>query len=917
MSEPGQTPEFSRSPEDVLEARSVSAVAGLGPEQVSARRAQFGPNALPEPPGESALRRLARQLANPLVLTLLVSAGVALWVGSSQSGSVSFLGKYGNAIAIAFIVALNAILGFVQEGRAAAALDALKRMVTAHARVRRGGETRIVGADELVPGDVMVLEAGDAVPSDARLVESAELEVEESALTGESQPVPKDARAIVAADATLADRRTMVYLGTAVTRGRGVAVVVATGRETELGRIGAMLSQVRKESTPLEHRLEAFDKRILVICLAVSAGLFALGAIRGGQTWPQLLLQCVSLAVAIIPEGLPAITTITLGLGMQRMAERGAVVRRLPAVETLGTATVICTDKTGTLTENQMTVRRVWCADRELLVTGEGYEPRGTIVPRDGARGGPPDAVLSQLLTTGAICNTATLNRDPGSGAWATIGDPTEGALLSLACKGGVDPEPARHDATIVSDRPFDAARQRMTVVTRTGDGPETAHVKGGVDVVLPLCSSFRVDGGDRPLGSVERDAILGAAVQMSGDALRVLAIARREHADPADPEKDLVLLGLVGMMDPPRAGVADAVAACKRAGVRTVMITGDHPATAEAVAREIGILETGKEVWKGSDLDMMTSADLLRRIGDVAVFARTTPEQKLEIVRALKARGEIVAMTGDGVNDAPALREAHIGVAMGRAGTDVARQAADLVLTDDNFATLVEAIREGRAIYRNIQKFIFFLLSSNAGLGLTVLAVTMRPSWLTLTPLMILWINLVTNGLPALALGIDPADPRQMQEPPRRTTEPLLSTADYAGIAFVGVVMAAMATGMFALPPPGHVDHPEGHRALAFSVLALAPLFHAWSCRSPVASIVGRQVPLRALAAACLASALIHFASVMVPALRPVFLTFPLSWSDWGYLVLLSVGVVPAVELAKLLRRATSARHRGERVSS
>ena len=895
----------ARSAALVLDEQGVDPERGLDQQQVRERLVQFGKNRLPEPPRDSAWARLLRQFINPLVLTLLVSALVAVWVGASQSASVSFIARYGNALAIALIVLLNALMGFVQEGRAAAALDALEKLVSTHARIRRDGVVAIIDADELVPGDILELEAGDAVPADSRLIRASDFEVEESALTGESVPVAKAPAANLAADAPLADRSTMVYVGTTITRGTASAVVVATGSATELGRIGGLLSLIEKQPTPLEQRLQAFGKRILYICLAVSVALFVLGIMRGHQTWPELLLQCVSLAVAIIPEGLPAITTITLGLGMQRMAERGAVVRRLPAVETLGTATVICTDKTGTLTENQMTVRKMWCGGVSFSVTGEGYEPRGAIAPEQDFDAARSEVLLRPLLLGAVLCNTATLRQSDDSSEWITIGDPTEAALLTLAHKGGVVPEPVRKEFTLVRQIPFAADRKRMTVIVHDARGVETAHVKGSVDVLLPLCSSQWLGDSTQMLGEEERRAVLAAAESMSKGSLRVLAIAERRQPDPSDPERDLVLVGLVGMMDPPRAGIADAVAACRKAGVRTVMITGDHPATAMAIARELGILQPGTTLMTGAELGALGPEEIERRIGGVAVFARTTPEQKLTIVRALKTRREVVAMTGDGVNDAPALREAHIGVAMGRSGTDVARQAADLVLTDDNFATLVEAIRQGRAIYRNIQKFIFFLLSSNAGLALTVFAVSMNSSWFTLTPLMILWINLVTNGLPALALGVDPPDARQMFEAPRKVDEPLLDLSDYAGIAFVGGVMALMAIAMYAVPPAGHDEHAEGLRAFAFSVLALAPLWHAWSCRSPVASIFRRGVPIRVLAAACAVSACIHLSAILVPPLRPVFHTFPLSWLDAAHLLGLSVAVVPAVELAKAVRRA------------
>ncbi|MEP7124422.1 MAG: cation-translocating P-type ATPase [Byssovorax sp.] len=901
---PDQAAPFARALKDVLAELAAHATSGLDHAEIDARRARFGRNRLPEAPRKSLASRLASQFKSPLVLTLLAAAGIAVVVGAGRRGSgESVLARFGDALAIVLIVALNALLGVVQEGRAEAALDALQKLESPRARVRRDGQVAFIPSEELVPGDLLELEAGDAVPADARLLETVELSIDEASLTGESTSTDKDSGAVLTADTPLAEQATMVFVGTTVVRGRGSAVVVATGAFTELGKIGALVSGAGNDPTPLERRLDSFGKQVLWICLGVSGALFAWGMVRGARPWHVLLLEGVSFAVAAIPEGLPAITTITLALGMQRMAKKGAIVRRLPAVETLGAATVICTDKTGTLTQNEMTVREVLAGGLPYTVSGRGYDPTGAI---QDALGGAVPAMpgpLEELVVTFALCNTATLRNDASAGTWHVVGDPTEGALLTLARKAGSPREDLMRSRGVVREIPFDSDRKRMTTVVKDAEGTVVAHVKGSLETLLPLCSALRDGDGARPLSDADRLAIQAEAERMSAAGLRVLAAARKPVVDDADPESDLVFLGLAAMMDPPRAGVREAIAVCARAGVRAVMITGDHPLTAVAVARELGLWTTGDEALTGPELQITSEADLSVRIARVRVFARTTPEQKLRIVRAFKAAGEVVAMTGDGVNDAPALREAHIGIAMGRSGTDVARQAAAIVITDDNFATIVEAISQGRTIYRNIQKFIFFLLSSNAGLAVAVFATSFSRTWLPLTPLMILWINLVTNGLPALALAIDAPDPKLMQEPPRSGLASLVGARDLLGLAYVGIVMGFAAIAMYAWTYCAHAAGPQGPRTLAFLALGLSPLFHAWSCRSPTESLL-RAKPLVSLPLllVMVVSAAIQLIAVLIPALRPVFRTDALSSHDWTMVLIASIAVVPAVELAKML---------------
>ncbi len=903
--------------EELLIRVASDAAHGLTAAEAQTRLARDGKNELPAPPRPSRLRQFFAQFTNPIVITLIVAAIIAMVNGASNEHE-TFLVRYGDAIAIILIVALNAVLGYYQELRAEAALDALQKMQTPFARVRRDDTVTMIAASDLVEGDVLELEAGDAVPADARLLQTIHLAAQEGALTGESLPVGKDARAELDADAPLGDRSNMLFVGTILIRGKGRAVVVATAQKTELGKISALMQKPGERKTPLEERLDRFGKRILWVCLGLSALLFAWGMLSphflGTPTrkWHDLLLEAVSLAVAAIPEGLPAITTITLALGMQRMAKRGAIIRKLAAVETLGSATVICTDKTGTLTQNEMTVREVYCAGVTYEVTGVGYDPKGDILHPDGTKIEVAGA-LSDLCATIALCNNATLEQKD-DGSWKTVGDPTEGALLTLAAKAGVPRESVAPSHQVLKELPFDSDRKRMTIVTLDELGREVVHTKGSADVLLPLCTVRQAEDGTIPLDEATRAEILHEAERMGSLSLRVLAVARRElvtgkdvdppSGRPSELEHGLTFLGLVGMIDPPREGVKEAVRLSHEAQVRVVMITGDHKVTAVAIARELGLWDEGAIALTGSELEKLSEKELETRIDSARVFARVTAEQKLRIVRAFKSRGHIVAMTGDGVNDAPALREAHIGVAMGKDGTDVARQAADMVLADDNFATIVDAVREGRAIWRNIQKFIFFLLSSNAGLLVTVFAASFLPHLRPLRPLMILWINLVTNGLPALALGVDPPDPTQMMEPPRKATAELLGAREYLGMLVVGLWMGGCAMACY-MWPWDQVHISQHARAIAFSLLALSPLFHAFNCRSATASIFAlRPFVSIPLVAAVVASAAIHLVAVLVPSLRAVFATYALTSYEWFVLLGLSASIVPAIEILKLLQR-------------
>jgi len=903
----------ARPPADLTAHHHVDPAVGLSDADVRRQRERFGPNALPAPPKPSVLRQLLGQFLNPLVGTLLAAAaiavGVALWGAEGGTG----LSRFSDAIAILTIVVVNALIGFYQERKAEKALDALMKLSAARCKVLRAGEVEVIDAHALVPGDVVLLEAGDKVPADLRLLTSTELQTVEGELTGESTPVEKSAEAAIDPSTPLADQVTMVFSGTTVVHGDGRAVVAATGRETQVGRVGKMLTDVQKQRSPLEEAIDDFGTRILWICIAISAVLFVIGIVKGHVAWHVLLLTAVSVAVAAIPEGLPAITSITLALGMQRMAQRGAIIRKLAAVETLGCATVVCTDKTGTLTRNEMTVRVVDVDGHALTVTGDGYDGAGELREDGAALAELPESV-KETVRVAAVANTARLAKK--GGATEALGDPTEAALLALAAKIRVERQSALGLREEVYTIPFNSARKRMTVVTREGaTGRYSSHVKGAVDVLLPRCERVLTDAGEAPLDDAGRAAIAARAEAYSARALRVLAMAVREGGDELlDREacdRGLTFVGMVGMIDPPRAEAKEAIAAAKDAGIRVVMITGDHPVTARAIAEELGIWQPGSLTVTGEELRGMSDEALREALPRVRVFARVDPEHKLRIVQALQgAERQTVAMTGDGVNDAPAIKQAAIGVAMGKGGTDVAREAADMVLQDDNFATIVVAVREGRAIYRNIQKSIFFLLSSNAGLCVAVFLTSFfEPSVAPpLAALQILWINLVTNGLPALALGVDPPEAGQMKEAPRAQGAPILGRSDLLGITSVGLLMGLSAVAVYFLPLWGDgesaAEVARSKLTLVFTVLAFQPLAHAFNCRSRTASIFRLgwlSNPL--LVGAVAVSAAIHAASLLVPALRPVFRSDHV-WTATELWVLAGFTLlpIPAVELGKLL---------------
>jgi Ca2+-transporting ATPase len=892
----------------------VTSVEGGLTEQEAAQRLNLqGPNELPVVPPPSPLTLFLRQFAS-LVIWVLIAAAVV-------SG---FLHEWVDAGAILAIVLLNAVLGFVQEHKAERALTSLKRMSITTARVVRDGLVRAIPARELVPGDLIQVEAGDRVPADARLVYETGLRSQEAALTGESAPVEK-ATEPLAETAALADRNNMVFLGTAIAAGKGRAVVVATGLGTELGRIATLMRATGPEETPLQKRLERFGVLLLYLALGIVTVVFALGVLRG-EPLVGMFLTAVSLAVAAIPEGLPAIVTITLALGVTRMVARHALIRRLPAVETLGSTTVICTDKTGTLTKNEMTVTRLYIRGGSYEVTGEGYEPEGVIreassVKREalidqsdtpsatGHTSRFTDHALRELLTAGVLCNGATLSREDG--AWRVVGDPTEGALLVAAAKMRLFQAPLEAAHPMLGEAPFDSERKMMTMV-RCADGKAAAYVKGAPDVLLRRCTHVLArDGAVSPLTEPIRQEIAAANRALAHEALRVLGLARRPLASvPAsyradELERDLVFLGLAAMKDPLRHEAIEAVARCRRAGIRTVMITGDHKDTAAAIARELGLLDEGARALSGAELDTMADHDLAGQVDRIAVYARVTAEHKLRIVRAWQARGAVVAMTGDGVNDAPAIKAADIGVAMGMTGTDVTKEASDMVVTDDNFASIAAAVEEGRGIYDNIRKAIHFLLSCNASEVLLMLLAALLGLPLPLLPVQILWINLVTDGLPALALAVDPKAPDLMERRPRRPDEPFLTPRRLRLLFGQGLLIALIALAVFAYSLDGADEGLRRARTLAFTVMVFAQVSHAFNCRSDRHSLFALGLGTnRPLLWAAIGSALLQAAILLHPATRDVFKAAPFDLEHWA--LALGLGLLPllAMEIWKAVKR-------------
>jgi P-type Ca2+ transporter type 2C len=918
---------YRQSVEDVAESLGARVRDGLSDDDVRAKLERDGPNELEAEKPVPAWRRFLAGFQDVLVILLLVATTVSavLWIYERETAL-----PY-EALAILAVVLLNATMGYLQESRAEAAVAALRAMSAADATVIRDGERRRVAASEIVSGDVILLEEGDTIPADARLIESTALQTAEAALTGESLPVSKDT-APIADDVALGDRHNMVFSGTAVTYGHGKAIVTATGMRTEMGRIAGLLKATPAETTPLQRELDRTGKVlgvvVIVIAIVMIGTIVIVERVRGFSALVDVLILGVALAVAAVPEGLPAIVTAVLSIGVQRMAGRRAIVRHIAAVETLGSASVIASDKTGTLTKNEMTVRVVVTASGRVTFGGSGYAPEGEVRGGDGA---PVDdglrIELERALAAADRANNAVVAEHDGR--WTVQGDPTEGALLVAARKAGLENDALEARLPRVAEVPFSSERKLMSTVHRDAEKDRLiVFAKGAPDVLLGRCSHEVVADDRRVLTPARRAEILRANESLAGEALRTLGVAARWLPDGASApasgnvdervEQELVFAGLIGMIDPPRAEARDAVARAKGAGIRAIMITGDHPRTASVIAQELGISTDGRAMT-GADLDRLDDEALARSVAEVSVYARVNPEHKLRLVKALQHGGAIVAMTGDGVNDAPALKTADIGVAMGITGTDVSKEAADIVLADDNFASIVAAVEEGRAIFANIRKFLRYLLSSNIGEVMTMFfgvllasRIGLRAEGTTIAlPLLatqILWINLVTDGAPAIALGVDPADDGLMQQPPRPHGESVVTARMWRGILFVGVIMAAGTLLVLDAALPGGFVQGTGDmryaQSMAFTTLILFQVFNVFNARSDERSAFTGLFTNRWLWLAIALSVALQFVVLQVPALQQAFGTVGLGAADWGRCVVVASSVLWLRELTKLVAR-------------
>ena len=870
----------------VARALETDAERGLGEAEAARRLAAHGANELPAPERRGRLAVLGAQFKNAMIAILLAALVPSV-----------FLGHAVEAITIGVIVAASVFFGFLQEWRAERALEALQRMAAPSATVVREGATRTLPARELVPGDVVLLHEGDRVPADARVAEAAHLRAAEAALTGESDPVDKQCEPLPDATLAIGDRSNLLHAGTTVSAGRGRALVVATGPGTEFGRIAHMLERVELARTPLQRDLARLGGVLARAALLVVALVFGLGLARG-EPLLEMFLTGVALAVAVVPEALPAIVTVSLALGVQRMAARHALVRRLAAVETLGSITVICSDKTGTLTRNEMTVRRIWQAGRELEVTGTGYGPGGTFVAK--GREVEPGSALHELLTAGVLCNDARLEVDAAGGP-RLVGDPTEGALLVAAGKAGLTREALEREYPRTGEIPFSSEAKRMTTLHRSARGG-LAFAKGAPEVLVPLCSALRSEAGTALLDDEGRAAALAAARSFAAGGLRVIAVAERRAESVAEAERELTLLGLLALLDPARPEARAAVETCREAGIRPVMITGDHPLTARAVARELGLCEGGRVVG-GAELAELDDESLAKLVESADVYARVAPEHKLRLVQALQARGHVVAMTGDGVNDAPALKRADIGVAMGQTGTDVSREAAAMTLLDDDFATIVAAVEEGRGIFANIRKYLSYLLSSNLGEITLVAATVLLGLPLPLTAAQILYVNLATDGFPALALAADPHEADLMRRRPRDPKLGLLTRPVLALIAVGGLWSATANTALFAGALGAGRTEAEA-RSLTFVSLILIQLFKAYNFRSDRTSALHLPFANRWLDLAVLWEVGLLVAVVNVPFLQRALGTTSLAPADWALVAAAAFSIAPVLEATKWAAR-------------
>ncbi|OGX44999.1 MAG: hypothetical protein A2216_03035 [Omnitrophica WOR_2 bacterium RIFOXYA2_FULL_45_12] len=883
--------------EEAARALGANSSLGLASDEAQARLQKYGPNQLKEKKPISPLSIFLSQFQDFIVLILIAAALVS-----------GFLKEWVDAFAIIAIVILNAILGFVQEYRAEKSLAALKKLSSPASKVIRDGQHNVISSHELVPGDLITLEAGDNVPADSRMVwRTANFSTQEASLTGESTPVAKTDVSLEEKETPLAERSNMVYMGTSVAAGKARALVCETGMRTELGKIAGMIQDVQEETTPLQKKLEEFGKWIVYLCFILVGLVFLLEWLRGGKLI-EVFLTAVSLAVAAIPEGLPAVVTIALALGVQRMVKRHTLIRKLPSVETLGCTTVICSDKTGTLTKNEMTVQAVSADSALFKVTGVGYEPKGELLLNEKAVNPADYPGLHQALLCAVLCNGAELQKN--SGGYKIVGDPTEGALLSAAAKAGLWKEKLEEQFPFAEEIPFDSERKKMTIVRKDKERL-VAFVKGAPDILLGDCTVIEEKGRARALTADDRKKILSVNSDLANRALRVLAVAYRRLDTPPEAyeaaliERELTFAGLIAMIDPPREEVKKAIAECALAGIKSVMITGDHKNTAVAIAKELGFFKEGSLALTGEELDRLSEEQFAKEVERIPVYARVSPEHKLRIVRAWRAKGEIAAMTGDGVNDAPAVKEADIGVAMGITGTDVTKEVSDMVITDDNFASIVAAVEEGRGIYDNIKKFVHYLLSCNAGEILVMFVSSLVGLPIPLLPIHILWINLVTDGFPALALGVDPVSPNIMQRPPRKINEKVVTKQRAFLMLAQGTFIAFCSLLAFTFVLFIEKEGIERARTAAFIVLSCSQLFHSYNCRSMTESLFKIGIfTNKKLILATGVSFFLQMAVVYVPFLQKVFKTEALGIFDWVLVVSISSFPLWAMEIVKLVNR-------------
>lgn len=890
---------------------------GLTSQQVAERLQKYGSNELEEVAGRSSWAILLDQFTNIMLIMLIAVAIISgildlmeIRAGTAPEGEIPFK----DTIAILAIVILNGILGYLQESRAEKALAALKKLSSPRVRVMRDGKLTEVDGKDLVPGDVMLLEAGVQVSADGRVIEVANLQVRESALTGEAHAVSKQANITVPENTPLGDRTNLVYQGTEVVHGRAQVLVTSTGMQTELGKIAGMLQSVESEPTPLQQRMSQLGNvlvsgSLILVVIVIVGGLVRLGRFDWG-VFRQLVEVSLSMAVAVVPEGLPAVVTVTLALGTRRMVRRNALIRKLPAVETLGSVTTICSDKTGTLTQNKMVVQRVDTVNQTFQVTGDGYAPQGEFLLKGETVKADDYSELQKLAIACVLCNDSVLQHDQQG--WTILGDPTEGALVVLAGKAGVDKEPLSRQMRRVNEFPFSSERKRMSTIVQSADAFEM-FTKGSPELILERCQTYQNGDRTQPLTPEIRTAILQNNDEMAAAGLRVLGFATKnlDSVPPADAEeateRELVWLGLVGMLDAPRLEVRDAVKLCKAAGIRPIMITGDHQLTAQAIAQDLGISQAGDRVLTGQELQQFSTEELEQHVDEISIYARVSPEHKLRIVQALQSRGKFVAMTGDGVNDAPALKQADIGIAMGITGTDVSKEASDMVLLDDNFATIVAATEEGRVVYTNIRRFIKYILGSNIGEVLVIAAAPiMGLPTVPLTPLQILWMNLVTDGLPALALAVEPAEPNVMKRPPYDPRESIFARGLGWYMVRFGLVFAAVTIVMMGIA----YQYFPHWQTMVFTTLCIAQMGHALAIRSnSQLTIELNPLSNRYLLLAVSATTALQLMLLYVPPLQSFFGTQPLTLLELGICFGFSALMFVWVELEKLFTRMVSAK--------